>query len=94
MAQEYTPSVWLKHIRDEWRTSSSIRKISNRILLDLREGDKELRCWRLSIPNYIPAKYHNRIQSVWREMVINIAFKNSSKQTGYAERFKLSQKIK
>ena len=92
--REYTPVSFLKHMRDDWCASAGKMKCCGWMIGDMRMGDKDLRFWRVNIPNYIPAKYHARIQSAWREFLIRIAFEHAGGHIGYAERFRLSQKNK
>ena len=98
MAKEYTPTGFIKEKRDRWRKSPYIGKTCYYIVGDLRNGDKDLSFWRLGVPQYIPAKYHARMQSVWREILIRMAFEYANRRVStsisYAERFKLSKRIK
>ena len=98
MAKEYTPSGFIKEKRDRWRKSPYIGKTCDYIIRDMRNGDKNLSFWLLGVPRYIPAKYHARMQSVWREILIHMAFEYANRRAStfisYVERFKLSQKVK
>lgn len=91
---EYKPSDFIKPICAEWQSSSIKETVAACVIRDLRNGDQDLHFWRLDIPKSVPARYHARMQSAWREFLIRFAFQYNKSCIGYAERFKLAQKTK
>lgn len=92
MAKEYTPSEYLKKAKKD--ASGLMPMAADSYIELLRTDDVNGLTTMLVVPPYIPLKYRARMLQVWSAMVANMIFSQATQKIGYAERFKLAQKIK
>ena len=90
MAQ--TATGFLKEARHQLDVVDS--SVANEFIDILRKDSQDELEGFLIIPYTIPAKYHDRMKRVWAAMIARVLFECSSEKISYAERFKLSQRIK
>ena len=98
MAKKYTPSQYLKRAleRDgQWLTVD----MADYLIEQLRKEHVvyvDASCFFIdgSAKRYIPKKYLNYVQRAYVTAYARMLFERSSKKIGYAERYRLAQKIK
>ena len=91
MAKTFTPSQYLKLSREAIRQELP-GVVADAWLKQLRETNSA--GVFLTIPSFIPAKYHDYMQRAFATAVARVLFESTTQKVDYAERYRLAQKIK
>jgi len=85
MTGNVTPSQYLKAARQDFKN------LPADICNDLLNGEWSAAKHILYIPDYIPSKYHARMQATWTVMVFKILFANATNRYSLIQRHKMLQ---